>query len=110
MDYYLPVSQLGRMMIESMRSSGNRPAGQLWTTQQLSSAVRARRKALKLNQADLAALSGVGLAFLYELEHGKPTLRIDKVLAVFAVLGLELHVREGKEPLSVADALRRTTV
>jgi HTH-type transcriptional regulator/antitoxin HipB len=109
MDSSLPVSVPGRMIVESMRSSGNRRAGQARSTQQLGSAVRARRRALKLNQADLAALSGVGLAFLYELEHGKSTLRIDKVLAVLAVLGLELHVREGKEPLSVADALRRTT-
>jgi len=40
-------------------------------------------------------LAGVGLAFLYELEHGKPTVRLDRVMAVLAVLGLELHVRPG---------------
>jgi HTH-type transcriptional regulator / antitoxin HipB len=75
-------------------------------TAQLGSAVRLRRRALRLKQAELANLAGVGLAFLYELEHGKPTVRIDKVLAVLAVLGLELHVREGKRQLSVADPLR----
>ncbi|MET0284551.1 MAG: helix-turn-helix transcriptional regulator [Polyangiales bacterium] len=74
-------------------------------TELLGGAVRARRRALKLNQAELANLSGVGLAFLYELEHGKPTLRIDKVLAVLQVLGLELHVRDGKRGLSVAERL-----
>lgn len=62
-----------------------------------------RRRALGMNQAELANLSGVGLAFLYDLEHGKPTLRIDKVLNVLVVLGLELHVRDGKQGLSVAD-------
>jgi y4mF family transcriptional regulator len=67
--------------------------------------VRQRRKALRLNQAELATLAGVGLAFLYELEHGKETVRIDKLLAVLAVLGLELHVREGKQLLSVAPTL-----
>lgn len=74
-------------------------------TERLGAAVRARRRALRLNQAELANLAGVGPAFLYELEHGKPTLRIDKVLAVFTVLGLELHVRDGKQLLSVASEL-----
>jgi y4mF family transcriptional regulator len=72
----------------------------------LGSVVRARRKALGLNQAELCALAGVGLAFLYELEHGKPTVRLDKVLAVLSVLGLELHVREGKSVVSAAANLR----
>lgn len=67
----------------------------------LGASVRTRRRSLGLNQAELANLAGVGLAFLYELEHGKPTVRIDKVLAVFAVLGLELYVREGKQLLNV---------
>jgi y4mF family transcriptional regulator len=57
--------------------------------------VRQRRHALGLDQAELASLAGVGLAFLYELEHGKATLRIDKVLAILGVLGLELRVCDG---------------
>ena len=77
-------------------------------TESLGAAVRDRRKALGINQAELAALSGVGLAFLYELEHGKATVRIDKVLAVLEVLGLELHVRQGKGRLSVDPALDKT--
>jgi HTH-type transcriptional regulator / antitoxin HipB len=49
--------------------------------------VKARRKANKLNQQQLAELAGVGKRLLVELEAGKPTLRMDavnKVLAVFA--------------------------
>jgi y4mF family transcriptional regulator len=71
----------------------------------LGALVRARRRSLRLNQAALCDLSGVGLAFLYELEHGKDTVRLDKVLAVLGVLGLELHVREGKQLLSEAPDL-----
>jgi len=74
-------------------------------TGRLGQAVRARRKLLRLDQAELATLAGVGLAFLYELEHGKPTMRIDKLLAVLEVLGLELSLREGKQGLSVAPEL-----
>jgi y4mF family transcriptional regulator len=73
--------------------------------QRLAGAVRARRKALRLTQAELAGLAGVGLAFLYELEAGKATVRLDKVLAVLEVLGLELHVRPGKAQISAAAGL-----
>jgi len=38
---------------------------------------------------------------LYELETGKPTVRLDKVLAVLSVLGLELSLVEGKRGLGV---------
>jgi transcriptional regulator with XRE-family HTH domain len=38
--------------------------------------------ALKMTQADASALCNVGIRFLSELENGKPTLQIDKVLKV----------------------------
>lgn len=89
-----------------MRSKGiHRPVVRS-PTETLGAVMRERRKALGINQSELAALAGVGLAFLYELEHGKATVRVDKVLAVLDVLGLELHVRQGRERVSVADALR----
>ena len=91
-----------------MRSKGkiSRAASALL---RLGSAVRVRRRTLRMTQAELGALAGVGLAFLYQLEKGKPTVRIDKVLAVFEVLGLELHVRDGKERVSVDAPLLETT-
>lgn len=56
--------------------------------QVLGAAVRRQRKLLGLTQEELALHAGVGLAFLYELETGKPTVRLDKVLAVLRVLGI----------------------
>jgi len=41
----------------------------------------------------LAAASGVGLRFLVELERGKATAQIGKVIAVLAALGCELQIR-----------------
>jgi y4mF family transcriptional regulator len=58
----------------------------------LGAAVRLQRQRLGLRQKALADLAGVGVAFLYDLERGKPTLRLDKVLAVLRVLGLGLTV------------------
>ena len=68
---------------------------------QFGQAVRGRRKALTLSQAQTCDLAGVGLAFLYELERGKPTVRLDKVLEVLQVLGLGLQLCDSKEALSV---------
>lgn len=86
-----------------MGSDGNTTT--LAPAARLGAVVRERRRALRLRQAELASLAGVGLAFLYELEHGKATVRIDKLLAVLGVLGLELHVRAGKDGLSFAEEL-----
>lgn len=88
-----------------MRSNGNSPDAPPTATAVLGAAVRARRRSLGLDQAVLAQLAGVGLAFLYELEHGKPTVRIDKVLSVLAVLGLTLELRPGHEGIALAPAL-----
>jgi len=55
--------------------------------------VRAARKASDLDQRDAAGLAGVGLRFLSDLENGKPTVRMDKVMRVLDVLGLELRVQ-----------------
>ncbi len=70
-------------------------------SEQFGQAVRGRRKALGLSQAQTCDLAGVGLAFLYELERGKPTVRLDKVLQVLQVLGLGLQLGDFKEALSV---------
>ncbi len=56
----------------------------------LASAFRTRRKALGLSRENLAALAGCSVRFIHTLENGKPTLRLDKILDVGAVLGLEL--------------------
>jgi y4mF family transcriptional regulator len=70
-------------------------------TTRLGAALRNRRKSLGLTQQELARLAGCGLAFLYELESGKATVRLDKLLGVLGVLGLELSLVEGKDALGV---------
>lgn len=52
-------------------------------------AVRSARRALKLRQAELAAAAGVGLRFIVELEAGKATVQLGKVLVVLDALGLD---------------------
>ena len=43
-----------------------------------------------LTQIELAQRAGVGSKFLYELEHGKDTLRMDKVMDVLEVLSIQM--------------------
>lgn len=54
--------------------------------------VRRERKAQKLRQAELAAVSGVGVRFIVDLEAGKPTLQLDKVLRVVSTLGCQITI------------------
>ena len=60
----------------------------------IGSTIRTERKALGLRQDELAAASGVGLRFLVELERGKPTVQMGKVLDVLAALGCQLQIRK----------------
>jgi y4mF family transcriptional regulator len=61
----------------------------------LADAVRARRKTLGVSQIELARLARVGPVFIYDVESGKTTLRLDKLLDVLEVLGLELVLVPG---------------
>lgn len=61
-------------------------------TGEIGTVVREARVAQGLRQDQLAAAAGVGLRFLVELEGGKPTVRLEKVLAVLNALGLRLQV------------------
>lgn len=55
-------------------------------------AVRQARRAHGLTQSQLAGLAGTGLRFVSELERGKPSISLDKTLAVLAVLGLRVRI------------------
>lgn len=76
------------------------PIGTISSPDALGEAIRQRRKALGLTQTDAALSCGVGLRFLSELERGKPSVRLDKVLRILQGLGLELTLmaRTGSGP------------
>jgi HTH-type transcriptional regulator/antitoxin HipB len=60
------------------------------TTQAFGEFVKKRRKQLKMNQSDLALVSGTGMRFISDLENGKRTCELGKALDVLANLGVEL--------------------
>ena len=59
-------------------------------------AVRRRRERLGLLQTQLADLAGCSQRFVHTVENGKPSLRLDKLLDVLEVLGLDLSVVPGR--------------
>ena len=52
--------------------------------------VREARKAQKLSQNDLAGMAGTGRRFIVDLEKGKETAQLGKVLRVLATLGVSV--------------------
>lgn len=62
------------------------------TTQQLGLALLAARKQIGLTQSQLALAAGVGVRFIVDLEAGKPTLQLEKILRVIAALGGEISL------------------
>ena len=62
----------------------------------ISAAIKNRRKSLNLTQAECAAFCGVGLRFFSELENGKQSLHLGKVLQVLQTLGLKIFITENE--------------
>lgn len=66
----------------------------LRSTDDVGAVVRAQRQALGLRQMDLAGIGGTGNRLIVDIEKGKPTVQLQKVLDVLDLLGLELTVRQ----------------
>lgn len=58
--------------------------------QQLGLLIRATRKSQKVRLDDLAGSAGVGHVFAREVERGKPTAQVGRLMRLLAELGIEL--------------------
>ena len=65
----------------------------------ISEFVKKRRKSLGLTQSECAAMCNVGNRFFSELENGKETLHIGKVINCLQILGINISLtnREDNE-------------
>ena len=65
----------------------------------ITEAVKKRRKSLGLTQSECAAMCNVGNRFFSELENGKETLHIGKVINCLQILGINISLtnREDNE-------------
>ncbi|MCL2819213.1 MAG: helix-turn-helix domain-containing protein [Oscillospiraceae bacterium] len=60
----------------------------------IGSLVKQKRNQLNMTQSQLATVSGAGVRFLSDLENGKPTMQIGKILEILHVLGLDVYILE----------------
>jgi y4mF family transcriptional regulator len=62
--------------------------------------IKTCRKQQGLTQVQLAAVSGVGLRFLRELEGGKVTCQIGKTMTVLKMLGISIMAMNRNEQIT----------
>ncbi len=59
----------------------------------LGTAIRARRKELGYTQAYLTEFSGLSVSFISDVERGKETAELGRVLRLVNLLGMDLEVK-----------------
>jgi y4mF family transcriptional regulator len=64
------------------------------TVAEVGDIVESVRKEQGLTQMDASGLSGLGIRFMVDLEKGKETIQMQKVLDVLTQLGLEIIIRK----------------
>lgn len=62
------------------------------SSEDLGLVIRAVRKSTQVRQDDLAAMVGVSRQFTVDVEKGKPTVQLARVLRLLKELGIELSV------------------
>ena len=62
----------------------------------IASQIKILRKKNGLTQIEFAKRAGVGLRFLRELEQGKATIRMDKLMQVLDFLGYHLELKRNE--------------
>jgi HTH-type transcriptional regulator/antitoxin HipB len=62
--------------------------------EEIGKAVAQSRKRLGLRQDELALAANVSTRVVHQIEHGKPTSRLDSLVPVLDALGLELRLGE----------------
>jgi y4mF family transcriptional regulator len=65
--------------------------------------MRARRKALNLTQVEASELAGVGVTTIIDIERGKASVRLDRLVAVLSSLGLVLTLGTGRGGLRAGE-------
>ena len=67
---------------------------QIKTVEDIGKVVKETRKKQGFTQIQLAQLTNVGTRFLSDLENGKQTCEVGKMLKVLANLGIKLEIKD----------------
>lgn len=85
---------LSELLAPRATSASPKPETPIQSFRNLGDLVRTARTAKDLSQQELADMAGVGRRFVSELENGKETLEIGRVLKVCRALGVDLVARK----------------
>lgn len=66
---------------------------QINNVSELGKLIKDTRKSQGLTQADLAISANVGVRFIVDLENGKETAQIGKILQVCQMLGVKIEIK-----------------
>lgn len=77
---------------------------------ELGLAIRAVRKAQAVRMDDLAGSAGVGPVFVREVERGKETVQLGRVMKLLLELGIELKADVPDHALAMLERLRQDGV
>ena len=64
---------------------------QISTSLELGQTIREARKEQGLTQEELAGMTGVGRRFISNVEKGKDTAEIGKILLILGILGIAIY-------------------
>lgn len=78
------------------------------TPQELGLAIRATRRTQKVRLDDVSGSAGVGHVFTREVEHGKETVQLGRVLRLLEELGIALMADVPDEAMDELTRLRKT--
>lgn len=64
----------------------------LVSTKDIGLLIKTTRKAQGVTQEQLAGVANTGIRFISDLENGKPTIQVNKLLNVLSALGLCMYI------------------
>ena len=64
----------------------------LVSTKDIGLLIKTTRKAQGVTQEQLAGVANTGIRFISDLENGKPTIQVNKLLNVLSALGLGMYI------------------
>lgn len=90
---FLPHGKKFRSDMTKSSPKAGKESINIQSTEELGNFIREFRKNKQLSLEKVSGISKLGMRFISELERGKETAEVGKVLEVIKILGLELIVQ-----------------
>ena len=87
-------ASLSDLLAPPAKAASPKPETPIDSCKNIGDLIRTARTAKDFSQQELADMAGVGRRFVSELDNGKPTLEIGRVLTVCQTLGIDLVARK----------------